>query len=1349
MKSKNDCIFPAFIRLMLLVLFLTTMSFKMYSQTIIFDHLNIEDGLSELTVQAIYQDEFGRMWIATKDGLNLYDGKTVEVFRPIIGDTTSIMGHNILNVTGNRHGSIYIHCMTGVLRYDMREERFHILLSEGIERIAMGKEHLWASHRNEIYYLDNNTNKFILYRTLDKGINITSILEGENNELYLGTRENGLITLDKDRKISSILNHDNIICIFRDSRKILWVGTLKSGLYKVDPLGHISNYKHDSLNKNSISNNFVRAINEDNTGKIWIGTFEGLNKLDVLQEQFSRFYHGEQIRYSLGSNSIWSITKDIQGSLWIGSYYGGVDIFNPDYLFNFYSTVSNGSTGLCDGVVGRIAEDKEGNMWICSENSGLNYFDRKKNTFQNYYNRDIGINTKVNASLKDIYYDNDYNCIWIGTHLDGLHKMNPTSRRADRIDFTDNTMGNDYVRCIIPYKKDKLLLGTHNSIYLFDKTTNMAKPLLSNEEFGLAEKQIWDMFIDYKGRFWFSTSSEIYCYKFETGKISTYRNEDSNPNSLQRGNLFVFAEDNEHRIWIGSAGGGISVFDDEKKSFTNFNTSNSKIIDNYVVDIVLSPNNNLIIATNKGISRFDLKGQTFKNYYNYDIFPFSGLKERSLHVTQSHELVVGGVYGMVIMNEKELDVEAKKYAINISRLYVNNDRVKPGDGTGILKQSIEYTDRIDLYSHKHTIFSVDFATSNYNKTIHPIIQYKLEGFDKEWTLASINDKITYTNLSPGSYKLIIKSGIEQNNTFSTYRELDIEIHPPFYKSVWAYIFYSALFIGAVILFFIYYSSHIRLKSSLVYAEKEKKHVEELNQMKLQFFTNISHELRTPITLIISQLESILRIGNLPMTISRKTLNILRNTDKMNRLVTEILDFRKQELGYLKLNISEQDIIKYIEEVCFPFREYAEEKEINFQQILSGSPVMVWFDKIQLEKVIYNILINAFRVTQKNGEIIVEVFKENESVTIRISDTGKGIPTDALPHIFNRFYQGDNKETQYQGAAGIGLALSKGIIDLHGGSLKAANGNTGAVFSISLLLGDRHFDYKKIKKLKTENTNIGKAETLVFDISLEKQLTDVNIHNGEIKEKYKILIVEDNPEVMNVLTDIFSLYYDVDTADNGMTGLEKAKEMQPDLILSDIMMPVMDGVELCKRIKSNLDTSHIPVILLTARADVEHIIFGLTNGADDYIIKPFNSNILLARCNNIINNRKSLQALYSHNPSVDIQMIAINEIDRQLLEKATQTVEDNFKNPDFNIDKFAKEMCLGRTNLFQKIKGITGQTPNDFILNIRLKKSLVLLKEHRDMPIYQIADMVGFDEHTYFMKCFKKHFGKTPSQYRNE
>lgn len=1309
---------------------------KIWSQSLLFHHLKIENGLSEYSVQAIYQDELGRLWIATRDGLNLYNGKNIEVFRPIMNDTTSIIGHDVYNVTGNRKGEIYIHCMTGVMLYDMEQKKFHTVVAQGIERISMGKEHLWASYKNKLYALNNKTKKLVTYHSFDKNINITCINEACNGNIYIGTRDNGLIILYKDKRTAHSFSNENIICIFEDNKHNQWIGTLKNGLYCIKENNEIVHYKHDPNNENSLSNDFIRCINQDNLGNIWIGTFYGLNLLHTQEEKFDHYFHSDEKQYSIGSNSIWCILKDNQGSLWIGSFYGGVDILNPEYLFNNYYTPGKDEKGLCGGVIGSVAEDESGNLWICSENTGLNFFNKKQRTFQWFLNENKNQTTSTKGALKDVCYDHQQHCLWIGYHLKGLNRMDIKSKKVERIHFTDVSAGNDYVRRIVPFE-NKLLLGTHNSVYLFNKDNRTAHPLFDNNKYKLTEKQIWDMFLDSKQRLWFSTSSEIYCYSMKSKKMSAYQYNPNDSTSLQNGNLYVFTEDKSHHIWVGSAGGGIALFNEEYQKFKRFNTANSLLIDNYVLNIATTPENNLLIATDKGISWFNTRNHSFVNYHNTDIYPFMALTERSLHVTKSGDLVIGSVNGMSIIKEDDLKMKDKKFSINFYSLSINNNIVKPGDNTRVLNKAIEYTDTINLYP-KHTVLSINYSISNYIKAIRPIVYYRLTGFNNKWIQTS-SSEIVYTNLSPGTYNLQIKAEAGGSGQFSSLKSLCIVVHPPFYKTAWAYTIYVILAILLFWWFIRYYTYLIRMKSSLQYAKREKLHIEQLNQMKIQFFTNISHELLTPITLIISQLESILQLSDIHSGISKKVLSTLHNTDKMNRLINELLDFSKEERGNLRLNISEQDIVKFTDEVSQPFKEYATNKNIRFSFSSTETSMQLWFDKIQLEKVIYNLLSNAFKYTKPGDSIAIHLSKKEESILIEISDTGYGISPEAIDKVFDRFYQ-EKKSYNVQGS-GIGLALSKEIVKAHGGSISVESEvGKGSTFTVCLLQGDAHFDYNKVQKTGTEQQEIAKV------IAYEKETEEIE-QTPKTKKEYSILIVEDNEEMLNILAEIFTPYYDVHLASNGAEGLRQAESIQPHIILSDIMMPVMNGIELCKKIKSNLNTCHIPVVLLTARIAVEHIIFGLTNGADDYVIKPFNAKILLARCNNIIKNREILQSYYKSNPVSDTKAIATNRLDQELLDKATLIVEKYMQDIDFDIDLFAKEMCLGRTNLFRKIKGITGQTPNEFIITTRLKKSLSILKEHPQMPIYQVAMMVGFKEDSYFMRCFKKNFGKTPSEYR--
>lgn len=625
------------------------------------------------------------------------------------------------------------------------------------------------------------------------------------------------------------------------------------------------------------------------------------------------------------------------------------------------------------------------------------------------------------------------------------------------------------------------------------------------------------------------------------------------------------------------------------------------------------------------------------------------------------------------------------------------------------------------------------------------IYYKLEGFDKEWMSAGYRKGITYTNLNPGKYKLMIKSSEEYSGREGIYKELGIVIKPPFYKSTWAYCLYVAILIIAIYIITTFYSSKLKLRASLAYEKKEKKQIEELNQSKLRFFTNISHEFRTPLTLIVSQLEMLMERNDIQPLVYGRLVGIHRNTLRMKRLITELLDFRKQEQGFEKFKYSKQNIYSFLDEIYLSFKEYARGKQINFEYFNKDCSLEVWFDVVQLEKVIYNLLSNAFKYTPLGGTVSLAVQEYENSVMILISDTGVGIAEENLNKIFDRFYQVDSLDNQK--GTGIGLALAKSIIEAHQGKICAqSREGKGTTFVVELPLGDNHISDSQ--KVKTPDIDSYCISLLKMDDEkmLEELTDDENLDRAE-ESSNKILIVEDNEELRELLVRLFSKVYSVYEAQDGEEGFEKTKEVQPDIVLSDIMMPKMSGIEMCRMIKSNFETSHIPVILLTAQTAEEFTMQGLKMGADDYITKPFNVKHLFMRCNNLVNGRKLLQKKYAKQMDNNVDILATNGADQQFMEQCVTCVEQNIDNPEFDVNMFAQALNIGRTKLFLKLKGITGQTPNDFILNVRLKKAQMLLIQSDIKTISEIAYEVGFNSPSYFIKRFRELFGMTPAQFQ--
>ena len=749
----------------------------------------------------------------------------------------------------------------------------------------------------------------------------------------------------------------------------------------------------------------------------------------------------------------------------------------------------------------------------------------------------------------------------------------------------------------------------------------------------------------------------------------------------------------------------------------------------------------MLLTTNQGFTLFDYYTKLFYNYDNENGFPFTTLNENSLYQCKDGEIFLGGIKGMVSFYEKSLNIPPKPYDIFQVGLWVNGEEVGINDKTGILKSSFYDTSAITLKSD-HSVLNLEFAVSNYIAANQHEFVYRLEGFSNGWTKIYKQRTITYTNLSPGDYTLIVKpAGI--NNVYQPEYRLNITVLPPFYKTIWAYLIYVVITISVLYYIVRTYHGRIKLQESLKYEKQHIRDVEELNQSKLRFFTNISHEFRTPLTVIVGQIEMLLQVQSFPPAIYNKLLNVYKNGLQLRGLISELLDFRKQEQGHMKIKVSRHNLVDFLYENYLLYIEYASTRHIKFYFNKDQDQLEVWYDSRQMQKVINNLLSNAFKYTPEKGSISINISKRGEEAIIEVQDSGKGIKPEEAGKIFERFYQTSNDPENTQGT-GIGLALSKGIVELHKGRIEVSSNQTsGTTFTIALKLGNAHFTAEQIE---TEEPKEEEAAVIVES----KFMVEQQVLDDTVKERIKgakVLIVEDNDSLREMLAGLFEPYYEIITAADGEEGLKEARDRMPDLIISDVVMPKMTGIELCKQIKQDFETCHIPVVLLTARTAIEHTIEGLRIGADDYITKPFNVNLLISRCNNLVNSRIVLQEKFSKQPQTRVQMLATNPMDKDLLDRTVAIIEKNMDNAEFSLNDVIRELCISRTNFFSKMKAITGQTPNDFILTIRLKKAAYLLKNELFLSIAEVADRTGFSSPRYFSRCFKEVYGISPLFYR--
>ena len=1318
-------------------------SLDVNAQDIEFRHLSTADGLTHFSVISLYQDERDFIWCGTRNGVSLYNGREFKEYRYHKGDTTSLFCNTITAITGDRAGHVFLHTVLGMALFDMTSEKFSVLFKGDVSAMLYD-DRLYFACNNVIYTYDGG--KVNQYYELPDRTNQIVSLNRNDGRLYIGTERNGLYLLSADNKLQHPIQRGKIGSIFKDSRKRLWVGSWDSGLYLFSN-DSIMHYRHQANETGSISSDFIRVCCEDSQGHIWIGTFNGLNRFDEKSQTFVSYLRREEKSGNL-YYSVWSLLCDHQGTLWIGTYHGGLCCINPqkEIFYHFHASQQE-QKGLSYSTVGKMTEDNRNNIWICTDGGGLNMYNPQSGSFKWYFHNDSR-NSISHDNTRAFWYDSDKDVLWIGTHLGGLSRLdlktdvftNYYAKKSRKGDLRTNI-----ISTIIPYK-GKLILATQGGVMLFDPATGNYEQLFSGPDGISTIQRVNDLLIDHRGILWIVGSDGIYSYRFEDGKMTYYQSDPSKPGTLCSPHIHTLYLDSRHNLWICSADSGIDLYNYETDSFENFSGLSGDCV--YGVCELLS--GNLLALTNRGISLLGMRDKEGTGLIVLSEWPMKTINENSVFQSKDSTIYVGRVDGMISFKESDLLHPSVFFHIFPYRLLVNGHEIEVGDDTGILKESITIAKKIVLKSSQ-SVFTIGYAASNYLPGEPEHLVYQLKGFSDIWTPLRDSREITYTNLKPGSYTLIVKS-IALTGDAIPESSLEIEILPPWYLTIWAYLFYVIFAVLTVYYLIRVYHNRIKLQESLKYERQHTHDVEELNQSKLRFFTNVSHEFRTPLTLIIGQMETLLQGKLLSPPVYQKFFSVYKNSIQLKELISELLDFRKQEQGYMKMKVCENDIASFLFENYLLFKEYADTKGIQMIFEKPDQPVSLWYNAKQMQKVINNILSNALKYTSCGGVVTLSVCEDGDDVLMEIADNGCGIDAQEIDKIFDRFYQSNPSDSST--GTGVGLALTKSIVELHGGTIKASGAKgEGMTFTIRLKRGKEHFLPEQLEEETSDVTNGYLQDYNTEEMPLPLLLDDDMAVEGEIiQEKendLRMLVVEDNKQLRELLVQIFAPFYSVVSAEDGEEGLEKVKAETFNIIISDIVMPKLSGIDLCKEIKNNMETCHIPVILLTARMGVEHNLEGLRIGADDYITKPFNVPILISRCNNIVKNRLMLQEKFSKQPFVGPQVLSSNPLDKEFLDEVIEIIEKHLSDSKFNVDVLVSEMLIGRTRLFHKLKAITGQTPSDFISNIRLKKAAFWLKNNPEFNISEIAYRTGYTSARYFSKSFKEKYGLIPSEYRKE
>ena len=1322
-------------RYLLLYLFLAA-SLTIHGN-IYFKHLGKSEGLSQISVVSICQDELGRMWFGTLEGLNCYDGNRMTVYKPSLTGKDHFGGNEIQNLVSDKQGSIFFISDGDLIRYDLFKDHFTQLdLRPGC---LYAQEHtIWAAVNDSILKWNKETEDFDFIYSLKSHKRVTCLYVDVNNCMWIGTID-GLYRIDNLNSPSPVcvISHIHTHSLYRDKQGRMWVAAYRKGMYKIE--NGVS--QQFAIQKDfDLSNNDVRCFVEDNEGSIWTGTFNGLNKIDSVGNV--SYYNRGMKPGNLKHSSVFSLYKDLQGTIWVGTYYGGVHYFNPEVdIFRHYSEDTGNEDGLSFPYVGNMVEDKRGDVWICTEGGGLNHLSRKTGCFTHYL-MDNKSNSEPFYNLKCIAYDKEQDCLYIGTHKQGFLCFDISTKK---VKYHSKEAGDTWMK--MEFKDDRLYLMSTKGMFIKEKGDYSIKSLYpSTPE---ANTEGTDFLIDSQGYLWISRWNSITRISMTNPQEKQiYRYGKS---GLGKYHVTKMTESKDGTIFMGTYGDGIYAFNRIEKKFIKC----ADIDASYCYNMIVTPHGYLAISNDRGLLIYHPQTGEKKMIDAESQLHLSAINDGcGLLLCKDGETFIGGAEGLSSFMSSSLSNTPPSYNLYFSSLIVNNKPIAVNDSENILKAALPFVHQIDL-GHNENNLSVSFTSNNYvNNTSRKVYEYKLEGFSKEWA-TTYGNTIVFTNLNPGKYKLVVREQQQSSRDKVSTIELPIIIHHPWWATWWAYLIYICIVSAIAWIIVINWRSKMRLRASLAQEKMEKEKNEELTQAKLQFFANISHEFRTPLTLIISQIESLLQTGSLSPFLRTRLQKIYKNTFQFRELISELLDFRKMERGKLNLHVCQLDMIPYLQQIYQDFTEQAQLQNLQFEFHAEAESLMCWCDGRQLRKVFSNLLSNAFKHTPEEGKVELQIEEKETVIEIKVIDSGEGIPQEALPYIFDRFYQVDSAISSP--GSGIGLALSKGLVELHHGEIIVKSAlQYGTIFTVTLPKENLFPNDTYVTFTEPENSNYHFMETsTVTSTSEDTTVVEENAIQENVTSKDCVLLVEDNEELLQILTSLLSPLYRVVIAMNGKEGLAKTLEEHPDLILSDIMMPEMDGIEMCTKIKNNFDLCHIPVILLTALTSDNKKMEGLQCGADDYIEKPFNNKMLLGHIANILRNRKLLKQKFGKDMTDDkpegteLQALALSPIDAKFLAKLEEIVKAQLSNPDFDVNTLASELAVSRSSLYNKLRALSCMSPNEYILNMRLKHAADLLKNHPELQITDIAFQVGFNSLRYFRHCFKACFNQTPQEYKGK
>ena len=1331
-----------------------------------FSKLDTYTGLSNNQVNAILKDQDGFLWFGTLSGLNRYDGHSCRVFRKSYNDSSSLLDNSIQALYELPGEKMWVVTMGGVCIYNSATEKFDAdyggyLQSLGlplgvITNVIKGNNgRYWFIYDNLDLYLYSGTGKKISplrkEQNAEAPSRITSIKETKEGELWLVYQDGFLQQYDinsgkinfSSPALRNLNGGSNSYDFFIDNDGDLWLYALNKGVFLFQPrYNSIKQFNENSF-PSRLNTNLVTQVVQDNKGVIWVATDHGGVNLIDKKNNFNISYllNDPKNPRSIGHNSLHTMYKDDSGIIWMGTYKQGISYLNSNIvLFPLYRHLESSTKSLPYDDVNRFVEDKSGNIWIGTNGGGLIFFDRKQNTFKQYLHDPNNKNSLSNNVIVSLCVDQK-NMLWIGTFFGGLNSFDGQQFTHYRHNDHDSlSLANDNVWEIFEDREQRLWIGTLGSgLDILDRETNH----FEHVGYRATPPDRWPfnyisaILEDKKGNLWVGTPGGIAV--FEKGKTTeVFYRQSKEKNHLSSSNIICLLEDSKGRIWVGTRE-GLNLFDEQTKQFQTFTRSDG-LPDNMILNILEDNHQTFWISTLNGLCNVipkqgkDGHVLSVSSYDETNNLQNREFNDNAALKTRAGELIFGGPSGFNIINPDKILQPVYHPKIVFTGLQILSKSVVPGElinNRVLLQQSLSRLQRIGL-KYKENVFSIEFTSLDFDHSIQDKYAYMLKGFNSDWLYADDNlRRVNYTNLGPGHYTFKVKV-LNRNRVWSDEKTLQIDIEPPFWRTTIAYTIYILVLTGLFLL-------ARRITLDRIHMRYEVQQAHALERLKTKLFTNVSHEFRTPLSLIIAPLDKIIKhTGDEEQ---RNQLNLVqRNAKRLLGLVNQLLDFRKLEVQEMKLHPAIGDIIGFSKDISHSFMDIAEKKNIRFSFSSDIDSLEIYFDKDKIEKIFFNLLSNAFKYTHDNGAVSVNLTyhppannEDEGTLAIEIKDTGIGIPAGMQEKIFERFFQTDVPQSMVNQGTGIGLAITKEFVRLHNGIITVkSEPEQGTCFTV-LLPAKKIYDTSARTAISLVPTEEEEVEQI---IPAETQKSG---------RKKTILVVEDNEDIRFYLKDNLKGLYKVEEATNGKEGWEKVKHLYPDLVVSDIMMPLMDGVQLARKIKTETQTAHIPVILLTAMGSEEKQLEGLKAGVNDYITKPFTFEILASRIRNLLSQQELLQKRFQKQIEVNPAEVTVTPVDEIFLKQALEIVEKNMDNDGFSVEDFSRDMYMNRATLYRKIMSLTDKAPADFIRLIRLKRAAQLLAKS-GRSIAEIAYEVGFKDPKYFSRAFKEEFKMLPSQY---